>query len=108
MECPVCDGELVRRKVPYIVGEVNIGTFEADVCAACDEVFFTEASSDDIDMKAKEIGIWGLEKKGKIGYSGNSLIVRIPKKVAEFMGLEKGEGITIKPQDKKHLIIEIE
>jgi YgiT-type zinc finger domain-containing protein len=108
MECPICEGNLERKKVPYSVGGVSLGTFEADVCTSCNEIFFTEAASDAIDKKAKEAGLWGLEKRGKIGYSGNSLIVRIPKKIAEFMELKKGEDILIKPEDKKRLVIEVE
>ncbi len=108
MECPICEGRMGRKQVPYSIGGVDLGTFDADVCASCSEVFFTEAASDTIDAKAKEMGLWGLEKKGKIGYSGNSLIVRIPKKVAEFMKLKKGEDITIKPEDKKRLVIEVD
>jgi hypothetical protein len=97
-----------RKKIPYSIGGVDLGTFDADACTSCGEVFFTEEASDAIDAKAKEMGLWGLEKKGKIGYSGNSLIVRIPKKVAEFMKLKKGERIIIKPEDKKRLVIEVE
>ncbi len=107
MECPVCEGKIRRKKVLYSIGEVSLGNFDADVCASCGEVFFTEAASDAIDAKAKELGLWGLEKKGKIGYSGNSLIVRIPKRVAEFMKLKKGEDIVIKPEDKRRLVIEV-
>ncbi len=106
MKCPVCDESMERKRVPYSIGGVKLGVFEADVCS-CGEVFFTEKSSDAIDRKAKEKGLWGFEKKGKVGYSGNSLIVRIPKKVADFMQLKKGEGILIRPEDKKRLIIEV-
>ncbi|MEE8167751.1 MAG: hypothetical protein V3T58_02620 [Candidatus Hydrothermarchaeales archaeon] len=42
-----------RKKVPYLVGGVKLGAFEADVCSG-GEVFFTEKSSDAIDRKAKE------------------------------------------------------
>jgi len=108
MKCPICEEDLERKNVPYTVGDVKLGTFEADICSSCGEIFFTEKSSDAIDKKAREFGLWGLERKGKIGYSGNSLIVRIPKKVAEFMKLKKGGGILIKPEDKKRLVIEIE
>jgi len=108
MKCPVCEGKMERKRVPYKVGGAKLGTFEADVCTSCGEVFFTEASSDAIDEMAKKKGVWGLEKKGKLGYSGNSLIVRIPKKVAEFMKLERGKDILIKPEDKKRLVIEVE
>ncbi len=107
MKCPICDESLERKNAPYSIGGAKLGTFEADVCS-CGEVFFTEKSSDAIDRKAKESGLWGLEKKGKVGYSGNSLIVRVPKKLAEFMNLKKGEDILIRPEGKRRLVIEIE
>lgn len=68
MKCPVCEGSLVRKKIPYKIGYYNLGNFEADICSSCGETFFTEKSSDTIDKKAKEAGLWGPEKKGKIGY----------------------------------------
>jgi len=108
MNCPVCEGEMERKKVSYAIEEVKLGRFKADVCSSCGEVFFTEEASDDIDRKAKEAGLWGLEKKGKIGYSGNSLVVRIPKKVAEFMKLKSSTEILIKPEGRKRLVIEVE
>ncbi|MEE8402846.1 MAG: AbrB/MazE/SpoVT family DNA-binding domain-containing protein [Candidatus Hydrothermarchaeaceae archaeon] len=107
MKCPICDESLERKKVPYSIGGAKLGTFEADVCS-CGEVFFTEKSSDVIDRKAKESGLWGLEKRGKVGYSGNSLIVRVPKKVAEFMNLKKGGDILVRPEGKRRLVVEIE
>lgn len=66
MKCPICEESMERKKVPYSVRSVKLGTFEADVCP-CGEVFFTEKSSDTIDEKAKEKGLWGLEKRGRWG-----------------------------------------
>lgn len=80
MECPICGkGKLVRKKVDYSYLEWNFGKYDADTCNKCGELFFTEKSSDAIEKKAKELGIWGMEKKTKISKSGNSLIVRVPK-----------------------------
>ena len=42
-----------------------------------------------------------------MSYSGISLIVRIPKEVVEFMGLEKGDGVRIHPEGKKRLVVEL-
>ncbi len=53
MKCPICERSMERKKVPYLVGGVKLGAFEADVCSG-GEVFFTEKSSDAIDRKAKE------------------------------------------------------
>lgn len=107
MKCPICNSKLKRKKVPYNFGSVSFGIFDADTCSKCGEVFFTEESSDAIDAKAKSLGLWGLEKKSRISYSGNSMIVRIPKSIAEFMKLRKGEEILIRPEDAKKLVIEI-
>lgn len=107
MECPVCEGKLRRVKREFIYSDIVLGEFEAEACDRCGEVFFTEASSDEIDRLAKERGIWGFEARTKVSYSGNSLIVRIPKEVVEFMGLEKGDGVRIHPEGKKRLVVEL-
>lgn len=106
MECPICGGSLNRRKVTYSQDEILLGKFEADVCNKCGETFFTEEASNLIERKAKESGIWGLGKKSKISYSGNSLILRIPVSVAKFMNLSKGEEVFIHPQGRKKLVVE--
>jgi len=107
MECPVCEGKLRRVKREYAYGDFVLGEFEAEACDRCGEVFFTESASDEIDRLAKERGIWGLEARTKVSYSGNSIIVRIPKEVVEFMGLEKGDGVRIHPEGKRRLVVEL-
>lgn len=108
MECPICEGKLVLKKVPYKYHDIELGRYEAEVCIKCGEVFFTEESSDGIDKKAKELGIWGVEKRSKISYSGNSLIVRIPSEVSKFMKLSKGKEVIIRAEGKKRLVVYIE
>jgi len=44
-----------RKKVPYNFGSISLGSFDADVCTKCGEVFFTEEASDAIDAKAKSL-----------------------------------------------------
>ena len=107
MECPMCNGKMERKKKEYTYSEVKLGTFDADICPKCGEVFFTEKASDEIDDKAKEMGIWGFEKKSKITYSGNSLMIRIPNAISNFLSLKKGREITIRPEGKKKIVVEI-
>ncbi|MBI4043835.1 MAG: AbrB/MazE/SpoVT family DNA-binding domain-containing protein [Candidatus Diapherotrites archaeon] len=106
MNCPLCEGKLVRVKEPYSYGDLKLGVFEADKCAKCHEAFFTEEASDKIDAKAKQLGVWGLGKEGKLGYSGNSLIVRVPKEIAKFLELKEGKKVFIHPEGKKKLVVE--
>ena len=106
MKCPVCNGILEKRKTNYSYAGLDFGLFDADVCKKCGEVFFTEESSDKIDAKAKQLGVWGLSAHTRIGYSGNSLIIRVSKQIVSFMGLKKGEEVTVRPEGKKRLVVE--
>jgi hypothetical protein len=107
MSCPICNGKLKMTKTEFSFYDVSFGKFNAEICQKCGEKFFTEEASDKIDQIAKKKGLWGLEKKSKISYSGNSLIVRIPKEIADFMGLTKGKNIEIHPEGKKKIVVEI-
>ncbi|MBN2067588.1 MAG: AbrB/MazE/SpoVT family DNA-binding domain-containing protein [Candidatus Diapherotrites archaeon] len=95
-----------KAKEPYSFAGKKLGEFEAEKCPKCKEVFFTEGASDQIDKRAKELGLWGLRQEGKLGYSGNSLIVRVPKKIAEFLNLKQGQRVSIHPEGKDKLVIE--
>jgi len=107
MKCYICEqGTLKRTKAPFAIYGVGLGSFDAEVCPACREVFFTEESSDKIDAAAKKNGLWGLEAKTKIGLVGNSIDVKISKRLAAFTGMKKGEEVRIYPEGKNKLIIE--
>jgi len=107
MKCPICEkGNLKMKIVPYKVYGVEIGKFPANVCDSCGEEWFDEKTSLKIEKLEKEKGLFGLSKKSKIGYSGNSLIIRIPKDIEKFMNIKKEEPISIYPENKDKLIIE--
>ncbi len=107
MKCPLCEAELERKKLTYEYADVDLGKFDADVCKECGERFFTEEASKEIDKKAKELGVWGLSATTKVGYSGNSLIIRVSKEIADFMKLEKGEQVVVYPEGKDRLVVEV-
>jgi len=107
MVCPMCGGRLRKGRREYFYGGISLGEHEAEVCGRCSEVFFTEEAADAIDRLAKERGVWGLEARTKVSYSGNSPIVRIPKEIAVFMGLERGDGVTIYPEGKRRIVMEL-
>ncbi|MBI2667106.1 AbrB/MazE/SpoVT family DNA-binding domain-containing protein, partial [Candidatus Woesearchaeota archaeon] len=56
--------------------------------------------------KAKEMGLFGLETRTRVGQVGDSLDVRIPKRVAEFLKITKGTEVWLHPEKNK-LIVEI-
>jgi len=106
--CPICEkGKLVKKVVPYSIYDLEIGKFPAEVCTKCREQWFSEETAKKIEKIEKEKGLFGLSKQSKIGYSGNSLIVRIPSEIAKFMNLKKEKTISIHPEGKNRLLIEV-
>lgn len=98
-------GFLRKKKIDFDVYGISLGKFEADVCDNCGESFFNEKTSDEIDKVAKAKGLWGLESRTKIGISGDGLIIRLNKRLADFMSLEKGTEVTIIPESREKLSV---
>ena len=106
--CPICEkGKLVKKVVPYSVYDIELGKFPAEVCSKCGEQWFSEKTARIIEKIEKEKGLFGLSKQSKISYSGNSLIVRIPKEIVKFMNLKKEKTISMHPEGKNRLLIEV-
>ena len=106
MKCPVCNkGNLKKGKVKENMFGVYLGEFPAEICKKCGESFTDEKTTRGIEEAAKKKGLWGLGKKTKITKTGNSLAVRIPKEIVDFLKLEEGKEAYIHP-DKNRIIIE--
>ena len=103
----MCEGKLEKKNVEHKEYGVSLGTFPALVCNKCNNVFYDSDIVDIIQTKSKEMGLFGLTKKTKVAKVGNSLAVRIPKEIAEFIHLDKEMEVRIKPKNKKELVIEI-
>ncbi len=101
MKCITCEkGEMKKKKVEYTQFGISLGNFDALVCAKCNETLFEGNVSEQIEKKAKENGLWGLAKKTKIGTSGSSLDVKLPKQIADFLSIKKGQEVLIQPSAK--------
>lgn len=107
MECPICGGKLKNEKAPFWFSDIKLGEYEADVCTKCGEAFYTEDASNQIEQRAKELGLWGIGKRVVIGQSGNSLMVRIPKEIVELYKLHKKEVVSVLPEGKGRIAIEV-
>ena len=108
MKCYICEkGELVNKKVPYALYGIKVGEFPAEVCTKCNEVFFDEETSRKITARTKEMGLWGLSAKTKLGQSGSTLDIRLSKKLIDFLGLKKGKEVTLYPEGKNKLVVMI-
>jgi len=106
--CPACrTASLQRKPVRQEMFGVDLGSYSAEVCNGCGESFLTGQSMDKIWARAKELGLWGLASKVKVGKSGNSLVVRIPSPLARYLGLKRGQEVMVAPDQKHRLILEL-
>ena len=107
-KCYICEkGNLRKEKVDYELYGIVIGRFTAEICDKCGENFFDETVSKKMTEVAKKKGLWGLQARTKIGQSGTTLDIRLPKKVIEFFNLKKGKEVEIYPEGKNKLVISI-
>ncbi|MBI3032270.1 YgiT-type zinc finger protein [Candidatus Woesearchaeota archaeon] len=104
-KCWECDNKMVEKQVDYILYGVAIGTFPALVCDHCNETYFSEETSRKITEITKQKGLWGLQARTKVGQAGNTLDIRLPKKIIEFTHLSKGAEVTITPENKNKIVI---
>src|SRR3989338_2555071 len=79
-----CGGAMEKKKVDFSMYGVSLGKFEAEVCKKCGEELFSEEVSKQIDEVAKKKGLWGLEAHTKVGKAGDSLIIRVNKKIIKL------------------------
>lgn len=107
MKCPICEkGTLHLKKITEEMFGVALGVFPAEVCSSCGESFTDEGTTKAIEEVAKRKGILGLGAKTKVTRTGNSLAVRIPKVIAEYLHLKEGNETFIHPEVGK-LVIEV-
>ena len=107
-KCYSCErGTLNKQKRPFSIYGVLLGSFDAEVCPSCGEAFYSEKSSEAMDVAAKKAGVWGLEATTNVGQVGNSLDVKINKQLANFMKVKKGDAVRIYPDGTKKIVIEL-
>jgi len=106
MKCAMCEkGQLKKGRIKEYLYGVYLGEYPADICSKCNESFTDSATTKQIEEAAKKKGLWGLGGMTKITKTGNSIAVRIPKKLVDYLKLKPGEEAYIHPENNK-LIIE--
>jgi uncharacterized C2H2 Zn-finger protein len=107
VKCPVCGRAGLRREKRHAEQSgFDLGVYAAEICPSCGEVFWDKKDVAEMEQKAKVIGIRGLEQKTKVATVGNSMVVRIPRRLANFLGLKRGAEVLVHPMGRDKLIIE--
>ena len=87
---------------------IDFGLRRADVCTECGSEYLSQEVMEEVDREVKRRGLFGLERRGRVAKSGNSLIIRIPKEIADSLKIKRDQPIVIYPSEPKKLIIEVE
>ncbi len=91
-----------------MIDEVDCGTLDIEACPKCGEEYFPEESMEIVEKKLKQAGVWGVQRKEvRLWKSGNSVLLRIPKAIADSLNLKPDEKVTIYPEGKRKLIIDL-
>ena len=107
-KCDECTkGAYKTEKKEYILLGEKLGEYNALVCDTCKDTVFSGETLQLVEKKAKEKGVWGIAAKTKVGTSGNALDVKIPKIIADFLNLKKGQNVIVEPLDHKRFKVEI-
>ncbi len=102
-----CGGELKRSRVEVEFFGINFGSKEAEVCTLCGSEYLDQDTMKEIETEVKKRNIFGLERKVSVTKSGNSLVIRIPPEIAEFLGIHYKSIVQLFPVDKDKLEIKI-
>lgn len=90
----------VMKKKTFALDGIKVRGWE---CPKCDESVLHPHD-------AQRVFVLNKLKRGipvKVGELGNSLIMRIPKEIAEFYNLSKGEAVMFKAEGPKTMEIEV-
>ena len=108
MRCPLCKKGVLRKgKTKETMFGEALGEFSALICSACGESYTDSQTTKKIEDAAKRKGIWGLGAKTSITKVGNSLAVRIPKRLATHLKMTEGKEAYLYPEKNK-LVVETE
>ena len=102
-----CGGKLVSTPMPVEYFGIDFGIREGHACTKCGDEYLTEEVWQEVENKAKELGLFGIERKVRVRKSGNSLVVSIPPEIAKYLGITKESLVSLVPTGKRKIEIEM-
>ncbi|MBI4448412.1 hypothetical protein HY641_00100 [Candidatus Woesearchaeota archaeon] len=102
-----CGGKLKRSFCTVEFFGISFGERPCEVCTTCDSEFLDDAVLHDIEAEVKKKRIFGLQEEIQATKSGNSLVFRVPPKIAKFAGITTKTRARMYPADKSRIEIEL-
>ena len=102
-----CGGKLKKSFCSIEFFGISFGERPCEVCTACGSEFLDDATLQEIEIEVKKRKIFGLQEEIRVLKSGNSLVFRIPPKIAKFADITTKTHARIFPADKRRIEIEL-
>jgi len=96
-------GQIKWKKDRVIIEGIDYGNLDLEYCESCGEEYFPEETMIIIEKKTKRKGFMGHPKKGR--KSRSSVLLMIPKDIADKLKLKPDEKVTLFTEGKNKLII---
>lgn len=103
-----CGGRLKRSVTEVEFFGIDFGMKKADVCTECGSEYLSQELMEKIEAEVKRRRLFGLERRGRVAKSGNSLVIRIPKEIADSLNIKRDLPIVIYPSEPRKLVVEVE
>ncbi len=103
-----CGGRLKRSLTEVEFFGIDFGMKEANVCTKCGSEYLSQEIMEEIEADVKRRRLFGLERRGRVAKSGNSLVIRIPREIAESLKIKRDLPIVIYPSERRRLVVEVE
>jgi hypothetical protein len=102
-----CGGKLRKGHTEVEFFGIDFGIKEAEICSRCGAEYISQDLMEELEAEVKRRGLFGLERRGHVAKSGNSLVIRIPKEITESLKIKRDMPIIIYPSEFRKLVIEV-
>jgi hypothetical protein len=102
-----CGGKLKKSKVEVEFFGIDFGLKDAEVCTSCGCEYLNQETLEEIEKEVKKRKIFALERKVKVTKSGNSLVIRIPPDIADFINVHYKSLVQLFPIEKGRLEVKV-
>ncbi|MFQ6136930.1 MAG: hypothetical protein ACE5PM_07105 [Candidatus Hydrothermarchaeales archaeon] len=102
-----CGGTIKKSKCNIEFYGIDFGIRECEVCTSCGSEYLDQKVMEELEEEVKKRKIFALERNVKVTKSGNSLVIRIPPEIAEFLDIGYLSSLRLFPVEKSRLEIEV-
>ena len=102
-----CGGNLRKTKVEVEFFGIDFGLRDAEVCMACGSEYLDHETLKEVEMEIKKRNIFAMERKVQVDRSGDSLVIKIPPEIAEFLDIHYKSLVQLFPVDRNRLEVKV-